>query len=129
MMNDTLAAALSNINNAEKVGKNQCTAKPVSKMLKKILDIMKDHNYVGSYEVIEDNKGGIVKINILGAINNCQAIKPRFSVQTTTYEKFEKRYLPAKDFGLLIVSTSKGVMTHHEAKEKKIGGKLLAYVY
>lgn len=129
MMNDTLASALSNINNAEKVGKNQCTAKPVSKILKKILDIMKDHNYVGSYEVIEDNKGGIVKINILGAINSCKAIKPRFSVQTTTFEKFEKRYLPAKDFGLLIVSTSKGVMTHHEAKEKKIGGKLLAYVY
>ncbi len=129
MMNDTLAAALSNINNAEKVGKNQCIAKPVSKMLKKILDIMRDHNYVGSYEVIDDNKGGIIKINILGAINSCKAIKPRFSVQTNTFEKFEKRYLPAKDFGLLIVSTSKGVMTHHEAKEKKIGGKLLAYVY
>ncbi|MFH0752180.1 MAG: 30S ribosomal protein S8 [archaeon] len=129
MMNDTLASALSNINNAEKVGKNQCTVKPVSKVLKKVLDLMKDHRYIGSYEVIDDNKGGIVKINLIGAVNNCKAIKPRFSVQTKTYEKFEKRFLPAKDFGILIVSTSKGIMTHNESKDKKIGGKLLAYIY
>jgi|SRR3989339_1065802 len=129
MMNDPLASTLSNINNAEKIGKAYCMAKPVSKIIKKILEIMKDNSYVGSYEVTEDNKGGIVKIDLLGAINRCQAIKPRFSVQTSTYEKYEKRYLPAKDFGIIIVSTSQGIMTHKEAKTKKIGGKLLAYVY
>lgn len=129
MMNDPLALALSNINNAEKTGKVRCTAKPVSKILKKILDIMKDHKYIGSYEITEDNKGGILDINLIGAINKVQVIKPRFSVQTDTFEKFEKRYLPAKDFGILIISTSKGIMTNYEAKEKKIGGKLIAYVY
>jgi len=45
------------------------------------------------------------------------------------YEKWEKRFLPAFDFGLLIVSTSQGVMTHKEAREKGIGGRLIAYVY
>ena len=107
MMNDPLASALSNINNAEKIGKAQCSTKPVSKILRRVLDIMKDHKYIGEYEVVEDNKGGIVNINLLGAINKTQAIKPRFSVQTKTYEKFEKRFLPAKDFGILIISTSK----------------------
>ena len=59
----------------------------------------------------------------------CGAIKPNFSVKKDGFEKFEKRYLPAKDFGVLIVSTSQGIMTHVEAKEKKLGGKLIAYVY
>ncbi|MAG78181.1 30S ribosomal protein S8, partial [archaeon] len=59
----------------------------------------------------------------------CGVIKPRFSVKIDGYEKFEKRFLLSKDFGLIIVSTSKGIMTHIEAKEKKLGGKLLAFVY
>ena len=41
----------------------------------------------------------------------------------------EKRYLPAKDFGILIMSTSKGIMTHYDAKKKNLGGKLLSYCY
>ena len=45
------------------------------------------------------------------------------------FEKFEKRFLPAQDFGILILTTNQGVMTHKEAKERKIGGRLLAYVY
>jgi small subunit ribosomal protein S8 len=39
------------------------------------------------------------------------------------------RYLPAKEFGILIMTTPKGVMTHKQAKEENIGGILLAYVY
>lgn len=129
MMNDPLSAALSNINNAENVGKALCTAKPVSKIIKRVLDLMHENKYLGSYEIVNDNKGGIAVINLIGAINRCQAIKPRFSVQLSTFEKFEKRYLPAKDFGILLISTSKGIMTHQEAKKEKIGGKLIAYIY
>jgi len=40
-----------------------------------------------------------------------------------------KRFLPARDMGILVVSTSEGVMSHHEAAEKNLGGRLLAYVY
>ena len=45
------------------------------------------------------------------------------------YEKYEKRFLPAKGFGILIVSTPKGLMTHEEARKKKLGGVLIVYVY
>ena len=45
------------------------------------------------------------------------------------FEKWERIYLPSKDIGILVVSTSKGVMSHHEAKKLGIGGKLLGYVY
>lgn len=129
MMHDTLAGAFSNMLNAEKVGKKFCTTKPFSKILQEILNFMNKKGYIGSFEVIKDNRGDLVKINLLGKINKCGVIKPRFSVKKGEFEKFEKRYLPAKDFGMIIVSTPKGLMTHIEAKEKGMGGKLLAYVY
>ena len=70
-----------------------------------------------------------VKIKLLKRINECGTIKPRFSVEHTDFVKWEKQFLPARDFGTLVVSTPGGVMTHREAKEKGIGGRLLAYVY
>jgi small subunit ribosomal protein S8 len=129
MFNDPLAAALSKIMNAERVGKREVLIKPASKLLKEVLNILNEHNYVGSFEEIDDEKGGVLKVNILGNINKCGAIKPRFSSKHNNFEKWEKRYLPAKDFGLLIVSTPQGIMAHNIAKEKKTGGKLLAYCY
>jgi small subunit ribosomal protein S8 len=65
----------------------------------------------------------------LGRINNCGVIKPRYSVKKNDLEKFEARYLPAQDFGVLILTTTKGVVSHVKAKELGIGGKLLAFVY
>ena len=128
-MNDLLAAALSNILNQEKLGGRECIVKPVSKVVKKVLDVLKDNKYLGTYQLVKNNKGDLLRINLLGNINKCGAIKPRYSVSIDSYEKFEKRYLPSKNFGILVVSTSKGVMTHTKAKELGIGGKLLAYCY
>ncbi|PIN87406.1 30S ribosomal protein S8 [Candidatus Woesearchaeota archaeon CG10_big_fil_rev_8_21_14_0_10_32_24] len=129
MLNDPLAAALAKILNAERVGKREVLIKPASKMIKIILTIMNEHRYIGTFEEIEDGKGGILKINLLGNINKCGVVKPRFSTKKNGFEKWEKRYLPAKDFGLLLVSTPKGVITHNEAKTQETGGKLLAYCY
>lgn len=129
MLNDPLAATLAKIMNAEKVGKREVVVKPASKMIRTILSIMNDHRFIGSHERIEDGKGGALKVSLLGNINRCGVVKPRFSTKHNGYEKWEKRYLPAKDFGLLFISTSQGVMIHIQAKEKKIGGKLFAYCY
>jgi len=129
MEHDPLARALSAIKNAESRGKGEVIVKPVSKVIKAVLEILKKEKYIGDFEYIDDKKGGIFKIKLVGTINNVGAIKPRFSVQLDEYEKFEQRYLPAKDFGRIIVSTSAGVLTHIQAKEKKLGGVLLAYVY
>ena len=129
MLNDPLASALSKIMNAEKRSKKEVLIKPASKMIKTILTIMNKNNYIGSFEEIEDGKGKFLKINLLGNINKCGVIKPRFSTQKDNFEKWEKRYLPAKDFGIILVSTPQGVVTHHEAKKQGTGGKLLAYCY
>ena len=128
-MNDTLAAALSKIMNAEKIGQNECIIKPQSKIIKNVLDLMNKEHFIGAYQEVEDGKGGFLKVNLIGSINNCGVVKPRFAVKKDNLEKFEKRFLPSKDFGLLIMSTTEGMMTHQEAKKKNVGGKLLVYCY
>jgi len=129
MLNDPLAAALSKILNAEKSSKKEVLIKPSSKMIKKILTLMNENNYIGSFKELKDDKGDFLKIDLIGNINKCGVIKPRFSTKNDQFEKWEKRYLPAKDFGLIFVSTPQGIMLHSQAKEKKLGGKLLAYCY
>ncbi len=128
-LNDPLANALSMINAYESTGKKECIIKPASKLIINTLKVIKSEGYIGEVKLIEDGKGGAVKVSLLGSINRCNAIKPRYPVSVDTYEKYEKRYLPSINFGILVVSTSKGLMTHREAKEKGIGGKLIAYCY
>lgn len=128
-MEDIIADSLVRIKNAEKVGKSKCILKPVSNLLREVLNVIRAEGYIGEFEVIDDGKGGVIVVNLIGKINKCGAIKPRFSVNYNEFEKFEKRYLPAKGFGILIVSTTKGIMTNEQAKKLKIGGQLLAYVY
>lgn len=128
-MNDSLSNAVSNLFNCELVGKKVCHIKPISNIIKNCLRVLKDNGFVGSFTEIEDGRGKILKLELLGVINKCGTIKPRYAVGKEIYEKFEKRYLPAKDIGILIVSTPQGIMTHIEAKKKNIGGKLLLYCF
>jgi small subunit ribosomal protein S8 len=128
MLHDPLADALSTIKNAEKVGKSSCVTKS-SKVIKAILQIMQEQEYIGAFEYIDDGRGGKFQIELKGKIIDCNAIKPRYATGVDEFEKWEKRYLPAREFGLLILSTPKGVIDHKKAKQLRIGGKLLAYVY
>ena len=129
MLNDPLAATLAKIMNAEKVGKKEVVVRPASKIIKKILAMMNENNYIGEATEITAERGGELTVNLLGNLNGCGVIKPRFSTQKKDFEKWEKRYLPAKDFGIILVSTPNGIMTHNQAKENNTGGKLLAYCY
>ncbi len=128
-VNDTLANAMSKIQSYEVTGKTEVTIYPSSETIRKILEIMNNYNYIGAYKSTKTTRGEILNLNLLGRINKCGVIKPRFNVKKNDFEKFERRYLPAKGFGFLIVSTSTGMMTNEEAKMKGIGGKLLAYIY
>ena len=128
-MNDTLANSLSYILNMERIGAKTCIIKPSSKVIKKVLTVMHEHGYIGEVKEEVTSRGNELHVSLLGRLNKCNVVKPRFSVGLNTYTKYEKRFLPAKDFGFLIVTTNQGIMTHAEAKEKRIGGKLLAYCY
>ena len=128
MQHDLLADALSTIKNADRIGKKECIVK-ASKLVKNVLSVLQKNGYIEGFEYIEDGRGGKFRIELKGEIINTNVIKPRHAVKVTEFEKWEKRYLPARDVGILIVSTPKGVMDHKEAIKKKIGGKLLAFAY
>lgn len=129
MLNDPLANMMSLILNNELIGRSECIIKPVSKVIKESLKVMKQNDYIGGFKEVEDSRGNYIQLTLIGNINKCGVIKPRYSIKNNEFEKFERRYLPAKDLGILFVSTPKGIMTHYDAKSKKLGGRLLAYCY
>jgi len=126
---DPLADALSNIMNHEQAGKMTVIIKPASKLIGAVLKVMLQEGYIGEFEYIDDGRAGKFRVQLLGRINKCGVIKPRFPVKKKDYEKWEKQYLPAHNIGILIVSTPQGVMSHKDAIKKGLGGRLLAYVY
>jgi small subunit ribosomal protein S8 len=126
---DIVANALSLIYQHDKLGRKEVFVKPISKMIKEVLKLMQEEGYIGSYEEVEDGRGNFLKVNLLGRINKCNAIKPRFPVKIDKIIEKEQRYLPGAGFGIIIMSTPKGLMTHKKAIESGTGGVLLAYCY
>ncbi len=124
MTQDIVANALNMMMNAKRSRKKSLDLKDYSKLLISILAIAKLNGYVKDYKVSEKS----LKIE-LGILHGCQAIKPRLVVHSEKIDKFLGRYLPARNIGILILSTSKGLMTHQTAIDKKIGGSLVAYMY
>ncbi|MCD6461189.1 MAG: 30S ribosomal protein S8 [Thermoplasmata archaeon] len=129
MQHDPLNDALVALKNAQRAGKRECYLRPASKLIGRVLKVMADHSYISQFEYIEDGRGGMFKVLLNGRINNCGVIKPRYAVSRRDMAKFEKRYLPAQDFGVIIISTNRGVMSHTKAREMGIGGRLLGFVY
>ncbi|MBS3794687.1 MAG: 30S ribosomal protein S8 [Candidatus Thorarchaeota archaeon] len=126
---DPLADAMSTIYNSELVGKPEISIAPASSLIERVLRVMQMTGYIGEFERIDDGKAGRFRVQLMGRTNKCGVVKPRFPVKHDGYEKFEKEYLPAYDYGVLIITTPQGVMTHRQAKKRGIGGRLLAYVY
>ena len=127
--NDPFANALSGVNNAESVGQLTHTVTPASNEIGAVLEVFYDRGYIGGFEYQEDGKAGKFEVELKGAINECGPVKPRYSAGVDEFEDWEKRYLPARDYGALIVTTSHGIMSHYEAREQGIGGQIIAYVY
>ena len=128
MKHDLLSDVLSAIKNGDEFGKGE-TITHASKLVREVLLLMQKHNFIGNFEYVDNKKGGKFKIQLIGNVNNCGSIRPRFPVNVDALPKYEKRFLPAEGFGFLIISTSQGLMTHNDAKQKSLGGRLLAYVY
>ena len=128
MRHDPLADALVTIKNADLIGKESAKV-PASELIGDVLKLFTEKGYLNKYEYVENGMGGEFDISLNGRINGCGAIKPRFSVKMREMERHEARYLPAKDFGILILTTPYGIMNNNQAREASTGGKLLAYVY
>ncbi|MDP3881634.1 MAG: 30S ribosomal protein S8 [Nanoarchaeota archaeon] len=124
MSQDIISDTLNQMMNAKKAGKTSLVVKAHSKLLLSILALVKLKGYVKNYEV----DGRSLKIEF-ARLNGCNSIKPRFIVGVKDIDNYVKRYLPAKGLGIIIISTSQGIMAHQTCQEKNIGGSLLAYFY
>src|SRR5207245_8289120 len=102
---------------------------PGSKLCSRVVNVMQEDEYSRWFELMEDGRGNLYRVAVVGSINSCGVIKPRFAVKPTELEKWEARYLPAQDFGVLILTTTEGVISQTKAKQIGVGGKLIAYVY
>ncbi len=129
MQMDILADALAAVKNARRTGTNEATISPTSDLIKDVLRVMQQRGYIGVFEEIDDGRGGTFKVEVNTRLNDCNAVKPRFHVGKDEFQEYEKRFLPARGFGELIVSTPEGVMDHKAAQEAGHGGAILAYVY
>ena len=125
MSQDIVADGLNEIMNARRAGKRELKISQWSKVLLNIFEMMKKADYI-DYEVNEEERKVVVKILKL---NKCRAVKPRYFVAVEDIDKYLRRFLPSRNFGVLVISTSKGLMTHDGAYENKIGGAVIAYFY
>ena len=126
MSQDIVADGLNMIRNANRAKKEEIVIKRISNLLIEILKIMKQKGAIKKYKINAREKS--IEVTI-GELNDCKAIKPRFSVKIDQLEKYRRRYLPARDIGTIIISTNKGLLTHEEAFEENIGGSLIAFFY
>ena len=124
-----LANLFTTLYNTEDRRKEQCVVLPTSKIALQVLKTLKNEGYVGEFEEIDDKRGGKFKIQLLAKITKCGAVTPRFKVKKGEYNEWEQKFLPSYDRGMLIITTNQGVMSHHEAANKGIGGFLIGYVY
>ncbi|PQD94182.1 30S ribosomal protein S8 [Pradoshia eiseniae] len=131
VMTDPIADLLTRIRNANMV-RHEKLEVPASKMKKDVADILKREGFIRDVEFIEDNKQGILRIFLKYGANNERVItgikrisKPGLRV----YAKADDVPRVLNGLGIAIVSTSQGVISDKEARAKKIGGEVIAYVW
>ena len=68
-------------------------------------------------------------VELIGRINKCGVISPRFDVKNNHYEKWCNNILPSRQCGFLVMTTPQGIMDHEEARKIQTGGKILGFFY
>jgi small subunit ribosomal protein S8 len=131
VMTDPISDLLTRIRNANMV-RHEKLEVPASNIKKEIAEILKREGFVRDVEYIEDNKQGIIRIFLKYGSSNERVItglkrisKPGLRV----YAKADEVPRVLNGLGIALVSTSQGVLTDKEARAKKVGGEVLAYVW
>lgn len=128
---DSIADMLTRIRNANSA-KHDTVQIPASNIKKAIAQILVDEGYIKSFKVIEDGKQGMIEIALKYGPNKSQVIsglrrvsKPGLRI----YSNCEDMPKVQNGLGIVILSTSKGIMTDKDARSANIGGEVLAYIW
>lgn len=128
---DPIADLLTRIRNASSA-KHETVEVPASKMKKEIVKILFEEGYIKKFDVIDDERQGVIKIWLKYGEGKKQVIsgikrvsKPGLRV----YSSKEDMPRVLKGLGIAIVSTSKGIMTDKQARRENVGGEVLAFVW
>ncbi|GCA63069.1 ribosomal protein S8 [Kipferlia bialata] len=126
---NVLRDCLKSMLTAERAGKRQVICRPSSKVVIKFLQEMQVSGYIGDFTVLDDHRAGKVVINLNGRLNKAGVVSPRFNVGYDDIEEWVSRLLPSRQFGHLVLTTSEGIMDHHEAHRRRIGGKIIGFFW
>ncbi|KAL0248491.1 hypothetical protein GEMRC1_003727 [Eukaryota sp. GEM-RC1] len=94
----TLNDALNSILNAERKGKRQVMIRPVSSVIIRFLRQMQKHGYIGEFEIVDDRRSGKCVVELVGRVNKCAVISPRFDIKVDEIEQYVTRLLPSRLF-------------------------------
>ena len=131
VMTDPIADYLTRIRNAN-MAKHDSVEIPASNIKKSISEILKREGFIRDYEVADDNKQGVIKVFLKYGPNGERVISGLKRISKPGL----RNYVSAEDLpnvlnglGLAIVSTSAGVITDKEARQKNVGGEVIAYIW
>ena len=130
-MTDPIADFLTRIRNANMV-KHESVEVPASKMKRDIAEILKNEGFIRYVEYIDDDKQGIIRVFLKYGKNNERVISGLRRISKPGLRSYVKADAVPKvlnGLGIAILSTSEGVMTDKDARAKKIGGEVIAYVW
>ena len=130
-MTDPIADFLTRIRNANMV-RHESLEVPASKIKKDIAEILKNEGFIKDVEYIEDDKQGIIRVFLKYGKNNERVISGLKRISKPglrSYVKADEVPKVLNGLGIAIISTSEGVITDKEARAKKIGGEVLAYIW
>ena len=129
-MSDVIADMLTRIRNANDA-KLESVEIPASNMKKAIADILVNEGYIKGYQIIDDNKQGIIKVTLkyVGKQKAITGLKRVSKPGLRVYASNENLPKVLKGLGIAIISTSKGIMTDKEARKLNVGGEVLAFIW
>ena len=129
-MSDVIADMLTRIRNANDA-KHESVEIPASNMKKAIADILVNEGYIKGYQIIDDNKQGIIKVTLkyVGKQKAITGLKRVSKPGLRIYANCEDMPKVMNGLGIAIISTSKGIMTDKMARKENVGGEVLAFVW
>eukprot|EP00477_Mikrocytos_mackini_P000207 GAHX01000219.1.p1 GENE.GAHX01000219.1~~GAHX01000219.1.p1 ORF type:complete len:145 (-),score=28.49 GAHX01000219.1:44-433(-) len=121
----TLKAVL----NGQKKDLRQVMVTPCSSKTVRFLKVMLKRGYIDGMSTVDNKRKGKIWVQLNGRLNKCKGISPAYSLTLSEIDKFKDTVLPSGSTGYLVLTTKKGIMDHHEAIKKKVGGNIMGFFF